>query len=152
MADEGNQPLAGIVTHRDACRRWLNRDDPNVDEVRDAISHISRDGRRAAGIIENLRALTKKSAPQFGWLDINGAILEILALTRSELTQHHLVLHTRLSTGNRTVFGDRIQLQQVVLNLIMNGIEAMSAVVDRPKVLTISSGRVETGDLIVAVK
>ena len=152
IAHEVNQPLAGIVTHSDACRRWLNRDEPNLDEVRDAISHISRDGRRAAGIIENLRALTKKSAPQFGWLDINDAILEILALTRSELTQHHLVLHTRLSTGNRTVFGDRIQLQQVVLNLIMNGIEAMSAVVDRPKVLTISSGRVETGDLIVAVK
>lgn len=152
IAHEVNQPLAGIVTHSDACRRWLNRDEPNLDEVRDAISYISRDGRRAAGIIENLRALTKNSAPQFGWLDINGAILEILALTRSELTQHHLVLHTDLSTGNRTVFGDRVQLQQVVLNLIMNGIEAMSAVVDRPKVLTISSERVETGDMLVAVK
>jgi signal transduction histidine kinase len=152
IAHEVNQPLAGIVTHSDACRRWLNRDEPNLDEVRNAISYISRDGRRAAEIIENLRALTKKSQPQFGWLDINGAIQEILALTRSELMQHHLVLHTDLSTGDRTVFGDRVQLQQVVLNLIMNGMEAMSAVIDHPKVLTISSERVETGDMLVAVK
>jgi signal transduction histidine kinase len=152
IAHEVNQPLAGIVTHSDACRRWLNRDEPNLDEVRDAISYISQDGRRAAEIIENLRALTKKSAPQFGWLDINGAIQEILAITRSELMQHHLVLRTDLSTGDRTVFGDRVQLQQVVLNLIMNGIEAMSAVMDRPKVLTISSERLETGDVLVAVR
>lgn len=152
IAHEVNQPLAAIVTHSDACRRWLNRDKPNLDEVRNALSHISRDGRRAADIIENLRALTRKSAPQFGWLDINGAIREILALTRSELMHHDLVLHTDLSTDDRTVFGDRVQLQQVVLNVIMNGIEAMSAVVDRPKVLTISSERVEKGDVLVTVK
>jgi signal transduction histidine kinase len=152
IAHEINQPLAGIVIHGDACRRWLNRDDPNLDEVRDAVSHISQDGRRAAEIIENLRALTKKSAPHFRRLDINGAIQEILALTRSELTQQNLVLHTDLSTGDWTVFGDRVQLQQVVLNLIMNGIEAMSAVMDRPKILTISSERVETGGVLVAVK
>lgn len=152
IAHEVNQPLAGIVTHSDACRRWLNRDRPDLDEVRSAVSHISQDGKRAANIIENLRALTKKSAPQFGWLDINGAIREILALTRSELMQHDLVLHIDLSDDERTVFGDRVQLQQVVLNLTMNGIEAMSAVVDRPKVLTISSERVEEGDVLVAVK
>ena len=152
IAHEVNQPLAGIVTHADACRRWLNRNEPNLDEVRDAISYISQDGKRAAEIIENLRALTRKSAPQFGWLDINGAIQEILALTRSELMQHHLVLRIDLSTGDRTVFGDRVQLQQVVLNLIMNGIDAMNAVMDRPKVLTISSERLDTGDVLVAVK
>jgi signal transduction histidine kinase len=152
IAHEVNQPLAGIVTHSDACRRWLNRDEPNLDEVRSAISYIRQDGRRAATIIENLCALTKTSAPLFGWLDINDSIREILALTRSELTQQDLVLHTDLSAGDQTVFGDRVQLQQVVLNLIMNGIEAMSAVVDRPKVLTISSERIETGDVLVAVK
>jgi signal transduction histidine kinase len=152
IAHEVNQPLAGIVTHTDACRRWLNRDKPDLDEVRSAVSHISQDGKRAANIIENLRALTKKSAPQFGRLDINGAIREILALTRGELMQHDLVLQIDLSDGDRTVFGDRVQLQQVVLNLTMNGIEAMSAVVDRPKVLTISSKRVEAGGVLVAVK
>jgi signal transduction histidine kinase len=144
--------LAGIVTHSDACRRWLNRDKPDLDEVRNAMSHISQDGRRAAEIIENLRALTKKTAPQFEWVDINGAIQEILALTRSELMQHHLVLNIDLSTADRTVFGDRVQLQQVVLNLVMNGIEAMSAVTDRPRKLTISSERLETGEVLVAVK
>jgi signal transduction histidine kinase len=152
IAHEVNQPLAGIVTHSDACRHWLDRDEPDLDEVRNAISHISRDGKRAAQIIENLRALTKKTAPQFAWLDINGAIQEILTLTRSELIQHHLELRTNLSSDDRTVFGDRVQLQQVVLNLIMNGIEAMSAVMDRPRQLTISSERLETDDVLVAVK
>jgi signal transduction histidine kinase len=152
IAHEVYQPLTGILIHGDACLRWLNRDEPNLDEVRDALSHIDQDGRRAAEIIENLRALANKSGPQLGRLDINGAIQEILALTRSELTRHDLVLHTDLSTGDRTVFGDRVQLQQVMLNLIMNGIEAMSAVMDRPKVLTISSERVETGGVLVAVK
>jgi signal transduction histidine kinase len=152
IAHEVNQPLAGIVTHSDACRRWLNRDKPDLDEVRSAVSHISEDGKRAANIIENLRALTKKSAPQFGWLDINDAIREILALTRNELMQHDLALQVDLSDGDQTVFGDRVQLQQVVLNLTMNGIEAMGDVVDRPKVLTISSERAEAGGVLVAVK
>jgi signal transduction histidine kinase len=152
IAHEVNQPLTGIVTHGETGLRWLNRDEPNLDAARDTLSYIIQDGRRAAEIIENLRALTKKSGPQLGRLDINGAIQEILALTRSELTRHNLVLHTDLSTGDRTVFGDRVQLQQVMLNLIMNGIEAMSAVMDRPKVLTISSERVETGGVLVAVK
>jgi signal transduction histidine kinase len=152
IAHEVNQPLTGIMIHGDACLRWLNRDEPDLGEVRDALSRIQQDSRRAAQIIENLRALTKKSGPQLRRLDINGAIQEILALTRSELTRHDLVLHTDLSTGDRTVFGDRVQLQQVMLNLIVNGIEAMSAVMDRPKVLTISSERVETGGVLVAVK
>ena len=152
IAHEVNQPLTGIVTHGEAGLRWLNRDEPNLDAARDTFAHIIQDGRRAAEIIENLRALTKKSGLQLGRLDINGAIQEILALTRSELTRHNLVLHTDLSTGDRTVFGDRVQLQQVMLNLIMNGIEAMSAVMDRPKVLTISSERVEPGGVLVAVK
>jgi signal transduction histidine kinase len=152
IAHEVRQPLTGIATHGDAGLRWLNRDEPNLEAARDTFSHIIQDGRRAAEIIENLRAMTKKSGPQLGRLDINGAIQEILSLTRSELMQHNLVLHTDLSTTDRTVFGDRVQLQQVILNLIMNGIEAMSAVMDRPKVLTISSERVETGGVLVAVK
>jgi len=152
IAHEVNQPLTGIVTHGEAGLRWLNRDEPNLDAARDTLSYIIQDGRRAAEIIENLRALTNKSGPQLRRLDINGAIQEILALTRSELTRHDLVLHTDLSTGDRTVFRDRVQLQQVMLNLIVNGIEAMSAVMDRPKVLTISSERVETGGVLVAVK
>lgn len=152
IAHEVNQPLSAIVTNGDACLRWLNRDEPDLDEVRDAVSCITQDGRRAAGVIENLRALAKKSGPQHAMLDINGAIQEILVLTRSVLTQHNVIVHTHLSTGDRTVFGDRVQMQQVVLNLIMNGSEAMSAIMDRAKVLTISSERIEPGGVLVAVK
>src|SRR5258705_7706293 len=117
------------------------------------MSSIMQDGTRSAQVIENIRALARKSGPQLARLDINGTIQEILVLTRTELTQHNVALHTDLSTGDRTVFADRVQLQQVMLNLIMNGIEAMNAVMDRPKVLTISSERVESGDgVLVAVK
>jgi len=153
IAHEINQPLTGIVTNSEACLRFLNRDKPDLDEARDAVSSILQDGRRAAQVIENIRALAKKSGPQLARLDINDAIQEILLLTHRELTQHDVALRTDLSAGDRAVFGDRIQLQQVMLNLIMNGIEAMSAVVDRPKMLTISSERVESGGgVLVAVK
>jgi signal transduction histidine kinase len=152
IAHEVNQPLAAILANGDAGLRWLNRDEPNLDEVRDAVSRVTQDARRAGKMIENLRALAKKSEPQFARLDVNAAIQEILALTRSELAQHHVVLHTDLSAEDRMVFGDRVQLQQVMLNLIMNGIEAMGAVMDRSKVLTISSERVEPSGILVAVK
>jgi signal transduction histidine kinase len=140
------------VMNGDACLRWLSREEPDLDEARDAVASITRDGRRAAEVIENLRAMARKSEPQLARLDINSAIQEILALTRSELTRHDVVVRTDLAIGDRTVFADRVQMQQVVLNLIMNGSEAMSAVTDRPKVLTVSSKRVESGDVLVAVK
>ena len=152
IAHEVNQPLAAIVTNSDACLRWLNRDEPDLDEARNSVSSITQNGRRAAKVIENIRAMAKGSEPQLARLDINSAIQEILVLTRSELTRHNVVVRAELSTGDRTVFADRIQIQQVVLNLIMNGSEAMSAVMDRPKVLTISSAPVELGGILVAVK
>jgi signal transduction histidine kinase len=152
IAHEVNQPLTGIVTNGDACLRWLNRDESDLDEVRDAVSGIMQDGRRAAQVIENLRALAKKSGPQLATLDINDAIQDILALTRSELTQHDVMLDTYLSTGDRTVFADRVQLQQVILNLVINAVEAMSTVTDRPRILTISVERIEPDSVRVAVK
>ena len=152
IAHEVNQPLTGIVTNGDACLSWLNRDEPNLDEARDAVSSMVQDGKRAAQVIENLRALARRSRPQFARLDLNGAIQEILVLTRTELIQHNVALHADLANTDRSVFGDRVQLQQVMLNLIMNGIEAMSAV-SRPKVLTVSLERVESGaSVLVAVK
>ncbi|HWL73964.1 MAG TPA: CHASE3 domain-containing protein, partial [Burkholderiaceae bacterium] len=113
IAHEINQPLTGIVTNSEACLRFLNRDKPDLDEARDAVSSILQDGRRAAQVIENIRALAKKSGPQLARLDINDAIQEILLLTHRELTQHDVALRTDLSAGDRAVFGDRIQLQQV---------------------------------------
>jgi signal transduction histidine kinase len=153
IAHEINQPLTGIVANADACLRWLNRDgEPDLDEMRDAVSCIKEDGQRAADVIANLRAMAKRTGPQLERLDINGAIREILTLTRSELSRHNVVVHTDLSTDGRTVFADRVQMQQIMLNLIMNGVEAMIAVMDRPKVLTIASERVEPGGVLVAVK
>jgi signal transduction histidine kinase len=151
ISHEINQPLTGILTNSETCQRLLKRDNPDLDDVRDALSSITSDGKRAAKIIENIRALARKSRPQLAKVDINSTIEEILMLTRTESAQNNIVVRTDLSKEERTVFGDRIQLQQVVLNLIVNGIEAMNAVMDRPKVLTISSERSD-GAILVAVK
>jgi signal transduction histidine kinase/DNA-binding response OmpR family regulator len=152
IAHEINQPLVGVVASGNACLRWLNRDMPDLDAARDAVSRIVRDAHRAGEVIRGLRALTKKSGPQLTLLDLNDAIQEVLALARSDLQQHGIVLHTDLSADDRPVFGDRVQLQQVLLNLIMNGMEAMSGVADRRKVLAITSEPVESGGVLVAVE
>jgi C4-dicarboxylate-specific signal transduction histidine kinase len=106
IAHEINQPLAAILANGEAGLRWLNRNEPDLDEVRDAVSRITQDGRRAGKMIENLRALAKKSEPQAVRFDINSAIQEVLLLTRSELMQHDVVLHTHLSAADRMVLGD----------------------------------------------
>jgi C4-dicarboxylate-specific signal transduction histidine kinase len=106
LAHEINQPLAAIVTNGDAALRWLNRDKPDLDEARNSLSSVVRDGARAGGVIRGLRALAKKSEPERAKLDINDAIHEVLALTRSELQRHGVVLHTDLYTGDRPVLGD----------------------------------------------
>ena len=152
IAHEINQPLAAVATNGDACLRWLNRDKPDLDEARDAASRVVRDAHRAGEVIRSLRALTKKSGPQLTRLDIHDAIEEVLALTRGELQRHGVVLHTDLAAGDRPVLGDRVQLQQVLLNLIMNGIQAMAAVTDRRRELTVSVARAEPDRVQVAVE
>ena len=152
IAHEIHQPLAAISTSGSACLRWLNRDQPDLDEARDAASRVVRDAHRAGDVIHGLWALARKSGPQLTELDINGAIQEVLALTRNDLQRHGVALHTDLSADVRPVFGDRVQLQQVLLNLITNAVDAMSAVTDRPKVLTITSEPVEPGGMLVAVE
>ena len=140
IAHEINQPLAAVVTSGKAGLRWLNRDKPDLDEARNAFSRIVRDGMRAGDVIRGLRALAKKSGPQLTRLDINDAIKEVLALTHGELQRHGVVLHTELAAEDRPVLGDRVQMQQVLLNLIMNGVEAMREVTDRTRELTIFDG------------
>jgi C4-dicarboxylate-specific signal transduction histidine kinase len=151
IAHEINQPLAAVVTNGNASLRWLNRDKPDLDEARNALSRIVRDGMRMAEMVHGLRALAKKSGPQLAELDINDAIEEVLALTRGELQRHGVVLHTDLTAGER-VWGDRVQLQQVLLNLVMNGIQAMGAVTDGTRELTVSVARAEPGHALVAVE
>ncbi|SEE73765.1 PAS domain S-box-containing protein [Rhizobiales bacterium GAS191] len=152
ITHEINQPLTAVVANADTGLRWLNRDKPELDRARNALSRIASNGKRAGEVIRGLRALAKKSGPELAKLDINDAIQEVLALTRSELQRHGVVLHTALSAADRPVFGDRVQLQQVLLNLIMNGVEAMSAITDCPKVLAITLEAVEPGGVLVAVE
>jgi len=151
LAHEINQPLAAIAFNVGGALGWLNRDRPNLDEARAALLRIERDGARAGDVIRGLRALAKKSGPQLTKLDIHDAIEEVLTLARGELQRHGVVLHTDLSAGGRPVLGDRVQLQQVLLNLIMNGIEAMRTVMDRTKQLTVSSAVTEPDGLLVSV-
>ena len=152
IVHEVSQPLVGIVSSGNACLRWLDREKPDLEAARKSLSRIVRDGKRAGDVIRGLRALADKSGLQLARLELNGAIQEVLALTRGEFEMHGIVLHTALSGADRPVFGDRVQLQQVMLNLITNAIEAMSAVTDRPKVLTITSGPIKPNGLMVAVE
>jgi signal transduction histidine kinase len=152
LSHEINQPLGAIVAHGEAGLRWLNRDEPDLDEARETFSRIVYDAQRASGVVRGLRALTKKSGPQVAKFDINDAIQEVLMVTRSELQRHGVVLRTDPSANGRPVFGDRVQLQQVLLNLIMNAVESMSTVTDRPKMLTITSEPIEPKGLLVAVE
>ena len=151
IAHEINQPLAAIVTQSETGLRFLDRDEPDLNEARDAFSCIARDGMRAADVIRGLRALSKKSGPQLTKLDIDDVVSEVLALARGELRRHDVVLRTELAAEDESVMGDRVQLQQVLLNLIMNGVEAMRGATERARELTVSS-TVEPGSVLVAVQ
>jgi PAS domain S-box-containing protein len=152
IAHEINQPLAAVVTSGNACLRWMNRDPPDLDAARQAVARIVQDAHRAGDVIRSLRALAVKSGPQFTKFELNGAIEEVLALTRGNLQRQSVALHTDLSANMPPVMGDRVQLQQVLLNLITNGIDAMADVTDRPKVLTITSKSDQPDGVLVGVE
>jgi PAS domain S-box-containing protein len=139
IAHEINQPLAAMVASSNACLRWLTKDEPKLDEARRAAERVLRDGQRAGDIIKSVRALAGTSAPDMTELDINDAIREVLVLTRSELQEHDVALETELSDGLAPIMGDRVQLQQVILNLIVNAIEAMSTNTNESQVLRVRS-------------
>jgi C4-dicarboxylate-specific signal transduction histidine kinase len=149
---EINQPLAAVIGNAEVCLRWLNRDKPDLTEARDAITRLARDGRRAADVIKGLKALARKSGLEPTNVDINDAIREVLALLRSELERGAVILHVDLFEAGRSVLGDRVQLQQVLLNLIRNGIEAMGAVADRPRMLRISTAPNEASEVLISVE
>jgi PAS domain S-box-containing protein len=152
IAHEINQPLAAIVTQSEAALRFLDRDEPDLAEVQDALSSIRRDSMRAGEVIRGLRALAGKSGPQLTRLDIDDVVKQVLALARGELLRHNIVLRTELASGERPVMGDRVQLQQVLLNLIMNSVEAMSGIMERTRELSVSSTLAESGSVLVAVE
>ena len=142
IAHEVNQPLAGIVTNANASLRWLAGDSPNLTEARDAIRRIIRDGNRAGDVISRMRALFKKASAAKEPVDINEVIQEVLILTQTELQKNRVSLRTQFANDLPIVIGDKIQLQQVILNLVLNGIEAMSGVAEGPRELCVSSQKV----------
>jgi two-component system, LuxR family, sensor kinase FixL len=152
IAHEVNQPLAAVIANANACLRWLARQSPDLDEARAAVERIIRDGHRASEVIGRVRALVKKSPPRKDWLDINETILEVIALARSDVHGNRVALQTQLSDDVPRILGDRIQLQQVILNLIVNAIEAMSGVSDGPREILVSSGKYESNGVVVAVQ
>ncbi len=140
IAHEINQPLAAIVMNGNAALRWLALDPPNLAKVRDSAELIIRDGDRASQVITRIRALLKRTPPSKSLLDVNEFLLEVVDLTRSELVRNNIRLGVELAGKLPTLPGDRIQLQQVMLNLIANAVEALRAIQDRQRALQISSG------------
>jgi PAS domain S-box-containing protein len=151
ISHEVNQPLAAVVNAGAACLRWLDGATPNLDEARQAVNWIIREGNRASEVIRRVRALVNNADPQKELLDINSVINEIVALVQRELANHHVRLRMELAPVLPAVLADRVQLQQVIINLVMNGAEAMQAVTDRPRELMILSYQDETHRVAVAV-
>jgi C4-dicarboxylate-specific signal transduction histidine kinase len=138
IAHEISQPLSAIVTEASAARRWLARTEPNIEEAREALHQIESAGHRAGEIIASLRGMFKKETQARNPIDINKLIFTVLATVRHELQKHQIELRTELDESLPTLEGDRVQLQQVVLNLIMNAIEAMQSAA--PRILSVRSG------------
>jgi len=152
IAHEINQPLAAVATYAGAAHLWLQRDPPNVERARDALQHTMQESERAGEIVARVRALVKKTPPRMAAVDINSVIVEVLDLSRNELQRNGISLRTRLATDNPLVRGDRIQLQQVVLNLILNAVDAMSEPDTSPRQLSIASRREEANQVLVEVR
>jgi C4-dicarboxylate-specific signal transduction histidine kinase len=150
IAHEINQPLSAVVNNASACLRWLAAS--NQEEARQSAALIIADGHRAGEIIGRIRALATKSPPRKDWLDINETILEVIALARTEVHRNRASLETQLVDDVPLILGDRIQLQQVVLNLIINAIEAMSGVGEGPRELLVSSKKNDSQGVLVAVR
>src|SRR5437867_577100 len=150
IAHEINQPLGALVNNAGACLGWL--DAGNLEEARNSVALVMDDAQRASEIITRIRALVKKAPPQKDWLDINQTIREVIGLGQSEVQRNHVALETQFSDDMPLVFADRIQLQQVMLNLMMNAIEAMSGAADGPRELLVRSGPNESQGVLVSVQ
>jgi PAS domain S-box-containing protein len=152
IAHEVNQPLSAIVNNGSACLRWLNGAAPDLDEASEAARRIIRDGNRAGEVIARIRALLRKTDAEKARLDINQTIREVVKLTRNEAARKGVTLRMDLAADIPPALGDRVQLQQVILNLVMNGVEAMASAPARPRELLIRSRPYESDKALVAVQ
>ena len=144
--------MAAVVTNADASLRWLSRDPSDLDEAREAIRRINRDGKRAGNVISRLRSLFKKIGAAKEQLDLNEVIEEVVILTESEARRNKVVLRKELAAQLPPVLGDRVQLQQVLVNLILNAIQAMAPVEDRERVLLLRTQPDEARQVRVTVQ
>jgi C4-dicarboxylate-specific signal transduction histidine kinase len=150
LAHEVNQPISAAVTNADACLRWLAGDTPNLEKARASAMEIVKEGTRAAEIITRIRLLFKKGTPQRELLDVNEVIREMIGLLRSEVARNSISIRTELAADLPQVMGDRVQLQQVMMNLISNSVDAMNNV-NGTRELAIKSRRAENEQLMVSV-
>ena len=152
IAHEVNQPIAATVTNAQAALRWLGAKPPNLDELHQTLGRIVRDGNRAGAVVGRIRNLIKKESPGDERVDVNAAIREVIELTRSEAMTNGVLVQTDLADGLPPVRGDRVELQQVILNLIVNALEAVSGMGQGSRELQISAGKSEPADVLVAVR
>jgi PAS domain S-box-containing protein len=152
IAHEINQPLGAIVGNADICLHWLKESNPNLDEIREALSDIVSDGHRATEVISRVRSLARKTAPQKTALDLSEVVSEVLALVGHEAQGKRVTLRAEQHEEQPVVQGDRVQLQQVLINLVMNGMDAMLAIEDRERLLEVSVSLVDGGGALVAVR
>lgn len=152
ISHEVNQPLAAVVTNADACMMWLSSDPPNLEEARVAVDCIAQQGTRASDVVRHIRAMFTKAAPERTTFGVNDLIREVGTLIEGAALRNQVELQTELAPDLPATTGDRVQLQQVIVNLILNGIEAMSEVADRPRRLVVRSELQNSGDVLVSVE
>jgi C4-dicarboxylate-specific signal transduction histidine kinase len=152
IAHEVNQPITAAVANAHAATRWLSAQPPDLEEARQALDRIMANAARAGDVVGRIRALIKKAPPRREALEINRGILEVIALTRSEMMKNGVRLQTELAEDLPLIEGDQVELQQVILNLILNAVEAMSNLSEGPRDLRISTGTDTAGGVLVSVR
>jgi signal transduction histidine kinase len=150
IAHEIKQPLAAIISNTETNLYWLARQTPDIEKLRTTTQRIGQDAHRAIDIIGRIRSLMSKTVSERVPLDMNALVREVLDLTASELRRREVSMKTELFSPLPMILGDRIQLQQVILNLILNGMEAMAPVEDRPRVLSVKSGPYKDGEIQIS--
>jgi C4-dicarboxylate-specific signal transduction histidine kinase len=152
IAHEVNQPIAAMVTNAQAAQRWLDRQPPDLAEAGQALARIVKDGNRAGDVIGRIRELIRKAPPRQERVDINDAIRDVIELTRGEAVKTGVSVQMHLAEDLPRIHGDRVQLQQVILNLIINAVEAMGGIRDGPRELLIRTEQAEAGGVLVVLQ
>lgn len=151
IVHEVNQPIAGVVANADAAMRWLVAQPPDLEEARQALEGIVEDGKRTSEIVTRVRALARKVTPRRELLDINQVILDVIALTRTQIQRNDVVLLTQFAADLEPVLGDRVQMQQVILNLILNAVEAMASVAGHRELRISTKNQAPDGVLVAVI-